>query len=135
MPARALDWPSLGPDDPLHRATYRRALTRVRRFCVGLPDAGEKISRGHMPVFTSHAKNFAMVARSDNRASLWIAAAPGAQAVIVGAEPARYYLPPYVGKRGWIGAWLDGDVDWPALEELLRDAHALVIPTPTRRAR
>ena len=70
MPARAeaLDWPSLGPDDPLHRPKYRRALSRVRRFCLALPGGAEKISRGHMPIFTSGGKNFAMVARTDHRA-------------------------------------------------------------------
>ena len=124
--AEALDWPSLGPDDALHMPKYRGALTRVRRFCLALPDAAEKISRGHMPVFTSGGKNFAIAARGEHRASMWIAAAPGAQAVLVGAEPERYYVPAYVGKRGWVGAWLDGDVDWPALEQLLGDGHAMV---------
>jgi hypothetical protein len=48
-----LDWPSTGPDDPLHRRKHERALKRVRAFCISLPDAAEKISRGHMPIFTS----------------------------------------------------------------------------------
>lgn len=78
-----------------------------------------------MPVFTCRGRNFAMVARSQNRPSLWIAAAPGAQAVLVPAEPGRYYVPPYVGGRGWIGAWLDVDVDWAALEQLLVDAQGI----------
>jgi hypothetical protein len=66
-----------------------------------------------------------MVARGQTRPSLWIAAAAGAQDVLVPAEPERYYVPPYVGRRGWIGAWLDVDVDWAALERLLEDAREI----------
>jgi predicted DNA-binding protein (MmcQ/YjbR family) len=131
--ALALDWPSTGPDDPLHRKKHERALRRARAFCLALPDADEKISRGHMPIFTSGGKNFAIVARGESRPSLWIAAAPGAQEVLVANEPERYFRPPYVGGRGWVGAWLDVDVDWPAVEELLRDGHALVKPVKRRR--
>ncbi len=130
-----LDWPSTGNDDPLHRPKHARALKRVRKFCLALPDAAEKISRGHTPIFTSGGKNFAIVARSEGRASLWIAAAPGAQAVLVDAEPVRYFRPGYVGGRGWVGVWLDVDVDWPTLEDLLRDAHALVAPKRAARKR
>ena len=129
----ALGWPSTGPEDPLHRAKHAPALKRVRAFCLALPDAGEKISRGHMPIFTSGGKNFAIVARSEARASLWIAAAPGAQQVLTEAEPQRYYRPPYVGARGWVGAWLDVDVDWAALEALLREGHELAAPPKRRR--
>jgi predicted DNA-binding protein (MmcQ/YjbR family) len=129
------EWPSTGPDDPLHRPKHAKALRRARGFCLGLPDAAEKISRGHMPVFTSGGKNFAMVARGESRPSLWLAAAPGAQQVLARAEPKRYFRPPYVGGRGWIGAWLDVAVDWPALESLLRDAHALVRPAKRPRTK
>jgi hypothetical protein len=55
--------------------------------------------------------------------------------VLVANEPVRYFRPAYVGGRGWIGAWLDVDVDWPALESLLRDAQALVVPVPSPKAR
>jgi hypothetical protein len=131
-----LDWPSTGPDDPLHRPKHAHALERVRKFCLALPDAAEKISRGHSPVFTSGGKNFATVARGDSRPSLWLAAAPGAQAVLIEADPVRYFRPAYVGGRGWVGAWLDVDVDWPTLEGLLHDAHQLAAPKPkpNRRA-
>jgi hypothetical protein len=75
----SIDWPSTGPDDPLHRRKHEKALKRARAYCLTLPHAAEKISRGHMPVFTSSGKNFAIVARGDSRPSLWIAAASGAQ--------------------------------------------------------
>jgi predicted DNA-binding protein (MmcQ/YjbR family) len=128
-----LDWPSTGPHDPLHATKHAKALKRARTFCLSLPHAAEKISRGHMPIFTSSSKNFAIVARGESRPSLWIAAAPGAQEVLAAAEPERYFRPPYVGGRGWVGAWLDVDVDWSAVEELLREGHALVAPAKGAR--
>jgi hypothetical protein len=130
-----LDWPSTGADDPLHRKKHEKALKRVRALCLALPDAAENISRGHTPMFTSSGKNFAIVARGESRPSLWIAAAGGAQEVLVAAEPERYFRPAYVGGRGWVGAWLDVDVDWDSVEDLLRDGHKLVAPVKRAKRR
>ena len=63
------------------------------------------------------------------RAAVWIKAAPENQALLVRAEPARYFVPPYVGVKGWVGAWLDGDAtDWGALAGLLVDAYRRTAP-------
>ena len=55
-----------------------------------------------------------------------LAAPPGAQEQLVAADPERYFRPPYVGSRGWIGIWLDtpDPVDWDLVEQHLVDAHA-----------
>jgi hypothetical protein len=137
MPTTRLDWPSTGPDDPLHRPKHARALKRVRAFCLALPDAAEKISRGHMPIFTARAKNAVCVARGEGRPSLWVRAAPGVQDLLTSADPGRYFVPAFVGGRGWVGVWLDTGVDWGALEDLLRDAHQLALEDarPKKRAR
>jgi len=76
---------------------------------------------------------FAMYAAAENhhgggRASVWIKAAPGNQDVMVGAAPARFFVPPYVGPSGWVGVYLDGGADWTGLKELLRDSYVLVAP-------
>ena len=129
------DWPSTGPDDPLHRPKHARALKRVRAVCLALPEAGEKISRGHTPIFTARGKNFAIVARTASRPSVWLAAPEGAQRVLTEAEPERYYVPPYLGGRGWVGAWLDVAVQWGALEDLLREGHQIVVEKTASRRR
>jgi hypothetical protein len=59
---------------------------------------------------------------------VWLKAAPGNQALMVDAEPRRFFRPPYVGPSGWIGVWLDGRVRWRQLEELLLDGYRLVAP-------
>jgi predicted DNA-binding protein (MmcQ/YjbR family) len=62
----------------------------------------------------------------DDRRAVWLAAAPGAQEVLVDGAPDRFFRPPYVGHRGWIGIYLDVPVDWDELERLVADAHEVV---------
>jgi len=47
---------------------------------------------------------------------------------MIRAEPNRYYSPPYVGPKGWVGVWLDKSPDWNALEGLVLDAYRLTAP-------
>ena len=62
------------------------------------------------------------------RPALWCKAAPGNQALMVRAEPDRYFVPPYVGPSGWVGVWLDRSPDWAEVNGLLRDSYRLVAP-------
>ena len=75
----------------------------------------------------------------DNRVAAWCAAPPGAQDVLVGAEPQRYFVPPYVGYRGWVGVYLDVEVDWDAVALIVEDAYRSVLPKrslgPARQGR
>jgi hypothetical protein len=64
----------------------------------------------------------------DEFAHLWCASAPGVQQELVAAEPLRFFGPPYVGGRGWIGVRLDGDLDWSEIAELCQDAYRAVAP-------
>jgi len=59
---------------------------------------------------------------------LWCAAAPGVQAEVIETEPERFFRPPYVGGRGWLGVRLDLDVDWDEITEICRDAYRTVAP-------
>jgi hypothetical protein len=59
---------------------------------------------------------------------LWCAAPPGAQEELVEMEPERFFRPPYVGHRGWLGVRLDGRVDWSEIAEICRDAYRVVAP-------
>jgi hypothetical protein len=59
---------------------------------------------------------------------LWCAAPPGAQEELVEMEPDRFFRPPYVGHRGWLGVRLDGRVDWSEIAEICRDAYRVVAP-------
>lgn len=109
-----------------------RHLTRLRKLCLALPEAHEVEAWGE-PTFRVRNKLFAMYASASThhgsgRPAVWCKAGPGNQGVMVRAAPDRFFVPPYVGPSGWIGAWLDGAIDWLELEDLLRDSYALVAP-------
>jgi predicted DNA-binding protein (MmcQ/YjbR family) len=64
---------------------------------------------------------------------LWCAAPPGAQEELTSTEPDRFFRPPYVGHRGWIGVRLDGDVDWHEIAGICAEAHRLIAPARFRQ--
>ncbi len=106
------------------------ALERLRELCLGLPEATERPSHGEPAWFVRDKKLFVMFAdhHHDDRLAFWCAAPPGVQEALAGSEPERYFRPPYVGHRGWLGVYLDVDVDWDAVTEVVRDAYRQVAP-------
>ena len=110
----------------------QRPLTRLRKLCLALPEAHEVKAWGE-PTFRVRNKMFAMVADANNhhgggRHSVWLKSTKADQARMVAAAPECFFVPPYVGKSGWVGVWLDGVVDWDDVAEFLRDAYRLVAP-------
>jgi hypothetical protein len=113
-------------------ATSRNPLTRVRKLALSLPEAHEVEAWGE-PTFRVKNKLFAMYARANNhhgggRNAVWCKARPVNQSLMIGASPNRFFSPPYVGPSGWVGVWLDGDVDWEELLDLLADGYRLTAP-------
>ena len=109
-----------------------RPLTRLRKLCLALPEAHEVEAWGE-PTFRVRNKLFAMYASAGNhhgagRPAVWCKASRMNQAMMVEAEPARFFVPPYVGPSGWVGVWLDRALAWDDLGDLLRDAYLLVAP-------
>ncbi|WP_129669691.1 MmcQ/YjbR family DNA-binding protein [Phytoactinopolyspora endophytica] len=105
-------------------------LERLRRFCLSLPETTERLSHGEPTWFIRDKKTFVMYAdhHHDDRLAFWCAAPPGAQEALVTSDPERYFRPPYVGHRGWAGVYLDVDVDWEEVRELVIDAYCVVAP-------
>jgi len=64
----------------------------------------------------------------DGIVGFWCAAPAGVQEDLVREEPERFFRPPYVGHRGWLGVRLDVDVDWVEIEGVVRDAYCTVAP-------
>lgn len=109
-----------------------RPLTKLRKLCLALPEAHE-VEAWSEPTFRVRNKMFAMYASATNhhgagRAAVWFKAGAGNQALMVKAAPHRFFVPPYVGPSGWVGAWLDAKTDWAELALLLRDAYRLAAP-------
>ena len=106
-------------------------LDRIRTICAGLPETSERLSHGHPAFFIREKRSFAMVLddhHGDGRFAIWCAAAPGTQELLVDADPEKFFRPPYVGHRGWIGVRLDRDLDWDEIAGILEDAYAEVAP-------
>jgi hypothetical protein len=109
----------------------RSALQRVRKVCLALPEVTERLSHGAPTFFVRDKKTFVMYLddhHGDGRLAIWCAAPPGAQDAMTRAEPERFFRPPYVGPRGWIGLRLDVDVDWDEVAAIAEDAYRLVAP-------
>ena len=64
----------------------------------------------------------------DGRFAIWCAAPEGVQQLLTGADPEKFFVPPYVGHRGWLGVRLDRGLDWNELEGIAEDAYAEVAP-------
>ena len=100
---------------------------RLRAICLALPEAVEQEAWGD-PTWRVRGKIFAMEKRGDGRLSVWLKAPPGAQDVLTAASPARFFVPPYVGHRGWIGVRLDTGPDWDELARLVAQSWRMTAP-------
>jgi hypothetical protein len=110
-------------------------VRRVRRICAAMPGTTEKLSHGE-PTFFVHKKVFAMFANNhhnDGHIAVWIPLASGLQPVLIGSAPEKFYRPPYVGVRGWVGVELEqvGDEE---LAYLIRQAWQMTAPKNLRSA-
>jgi hypothetical protein len=107
------------------------ALAGVRRICLALPEVTERLSHGSPAWFVRGKKTIAMFVddhHGDGILGIWCAAPEGVQGELVAQEPDRFFRPPYVGHRGWIGVRLDVDVDWDEMAGILADAYRCVAP-------
>jgi hypothetical protein len=99
----------------------------LRRICLAFPEAVEKPFGGHeSPAFRVRDKLFLMLGESGE--SLTCKAGAGDQALLVASDPDRYFVPPYVGTKGWVGVRLDDRVDWEEIAELAEDSYRLIAP-------
>lgn len=114
-------------------------LERLRQVCLALPEVTERLSHGEPTWFVRGTKTFVMYAdhHHDERLASWCAAPPGAQEMLVASDPERFFIPAYVGQRGWLGVRLDRPVDWDLGIERARigagDADQLVTLGSTSR--
>lgn len=103
------------------------APTRIREICLSLPEATEKPFGGHTaPSFRVRDKLFVMT--GEDGLSMTFKAGPGVQEALVAESPERFFVPRYVGSKGWVGARLDVDHDWDELAELIEDSYRLIAP-------
>lgn len=105
-------------------------LEMLRRLCLALPETTERLSHGEPAWFVRNQKLFVTYAdhHHDHRLAFWCAAPEGSQNDLIASDPMRFFVPPYVGHRGWLGVFLDVAVDWDEIAELVEDAYRAVAP-------
>ncbi len=105
----------------------RGATERLRGICLALPEAEER-ETWEIPTYRIRGKIFALQSAIDERDAVWCKAQAGSQELLVQADPERFFVPPYLGHKGWVGMWLDKGADWKEVAELVRRSYRLIAP-------
>jgi hypothetical protein len=115
----------------------RTPVERLRAICLALPETTEKIAWSE-PTWRVRGKLFAQLDDHHHGAdhlAVWLPAPLGEQEAMVFTDPARFFRPPYVGARGWVGVRIDGQVDWAVVSKLVAQAYGMVAPPRLREAK
>jgi hypothetical protein len=106
-------------------------LTRLSRICAALPETGRRL-HGQHAAFLVRKKIFAYFLNDhhgDGIVAVTAKVLPGDNQALVAAQPKRFYLPAYIGPRGWVALRLDiGTVDWEEVRELVAGSYRLAAP-------
>jgi predicted DNA-binding protein (MmcQ/YjbR family) len=104
--------------------THDAILTKVRKICGSLPDITETVSWGH-PTFKVSGKTFAVLEEYKGELGLAMRVEKELQGVFL--KDPRFYLTPYIGKKGWVTLRMENSpVDWKEVREMLKGSHRLV---------
>src|SRR5258705_6959901 len=120
---------------PRRSPSDERLTDRLRKICMTLPEANEKLSHGEPTWFAGKGKVFAMLDDHHHGAahlSVWLPQPFGAQEALIGSDPERFFRPPYVGVSGWVGVVLDTGPDCDAVAALVREAYLSLATTKLR---
>ncbi len=116
---------------PYTDADVVSATERLRSLTAALPEVTERVSHGAVTFFVRGKRTLAYLTddhHGDGRLALIYPAPDGVQAEVLRADPARFFRPPYVGHRGWIGLRLDVDLDWDEVAGVIDEAYRCVAP-------
>ena len=107
------------------------ATERLRAITARLPEVTERLSHGAVTFFVREKRVVAYLTddhHGDGRLALTCTAPPGVQEELLGSDPERFFRPPYVGHRGWIGLRLDVEPDWDEVTGSIDEAYRRVAP-------
>lgn len=120
------------PDLPYGPADVAEATARLQAIAASLPEVSERLSHGAVTFFVRSKRTVCYLTddhHGDGRLALVYPAPPGAQEELVRSEPDRFFRPPYVGHRGWVGLRLDVEPDWDEVAGIVVAAYRQVAPT------
>jgi hypothetical protein len=103
---------------------------RMRGICLGFPEVTERLSHGTPTWFVKDKRSFVQLWANGHHQNefphLWCANVPEGQQALIAADPDRFFRPPYVGHRGWVGVRLDANPDWTEIAEICQDAYRII---------
>ena len=118
-------------DRPYSGADVAVATERLRAICNGLPEITERLSHGSVTFFVRNKRTLCYLTddhHGDGRLAIIYPAPEAVQAEVIASDPDRFFRPPYVGHRGWVGLRVDLDPDWDEIAQILDEAYRLVAP-------
>jgi hypothetical protein len=110
-------------------------IRRLREICLAFPSVVEKEAWGECTFRVAGGRMFAMTDNNHHNSghlAVWVMAPPTVQETLIRSKPDRFFRPPYVGTKGWIGVRLDDGVDWDKLAGIIRDGYLMSAPKPMR---
>src|SRR5215218_9228374 len=110
------------------RQASAKTLAKLRRICLAMPEAEEIETWGH-PTFRVRKKIFVGCGvGEDDRPQMTCKAPRGEQQALIASNPERFFVPAYVGSKGWVGIYLDGAVGWAEITELVEESYRMTAP-------
>ena len=109
----------------------QEALNHLKRICLKLPEVSLRPSHQTPTFFIRNKRVLCHLwdnHHGDGRLAIWCPAQPGVQSELIEREADRFFVPPYVGHRGWIGVRLDIDVDWDEIRGIIVEAYRATAP-------
>jgi predicted DNA-binding protein (MmcQ/YjbR family) len=114
----------------MSKAGAKAIVSRIRAICLELPESEERPFGGHTsPAFRVRDKMFVVI--SEDQTSMTFKAPEGVQAILINDDPERFFVPKYVGSKGWVGARLDlpSAPDWEEMAEIIYESYCLIAPS------
>jgi len=115
--------PKVSPED--------RRLVRLTKICLALPESTRE-RQGEHAAFRVRKKTFAYFLNDhhgDGIVAVTCKVLPGDNTALAAASPERFYIPAYIGPRGWVALRLDkGHIDWDEVSELVTGSYRMVAP-------
>lgn len=116
---------------PYTDADVAAAADRLREICAALPEVTERVSHGAVTFLVRGTRTLCYLTddhHGDGLLALVCAAPAGVQEEVVRSDPERFFRPPYVGHRGWIGLRLERDPDWDEVAQVVEESYRCVAP-------
>ncbi|MGO9058953.1 MAG: MmcQ/YjbR family DNA-binding protein [Candidatus Binataceae bacterium] len=110
-------------------------IVRLREICLALPEVFEREAWGECTFRVASGSMFAMTDNNHHGSghlAVWVKAPEMVQEILVNSDPKRFFIPPYMGKKGWVGVRIDYKVKWDQVAAILKDGYLMSTPHKVR---